>query len=94
MSRHRVTCINKRGGHHNAHERISYIGGTNNDGSRWKLNEDRAIESIEDGTYEFYVTVNQKTVDVIVATHSGRKYLKTKTDDYSPDNLLSLPECP
>jgi Protein of unknown function (DUF3892) len=35
-----------------------------------------------------------RTVAVIVAFHSGRKYLKTEADGYSPDNLLALPECP
>ena len=88
-----MTCITKRGGHYNAHERISFIGGPNSDGKRWKLSEDEAIEAIERGKYAFYVTVNGRTVDVIVASHSGRKYLKTTADGYSPDNLLSLPEC-
>ena len=93
-SRHKVSCINKRGSHHDPHERISHIGGTGSDGTRWKLSEDDAIKAIEDKKYEFYVTVNGKTVEVIVAKHNGRKYLKTEADGYSPDNLLSLPECP
>jgi hypothetical protein len=29
----------------------------------------------------------------LLATHNGRKYLKTTADSYRPDNLLSLPEC-
>ena len=33
------------------------------------------------------------SVDVIVASHNGNKYLKTKNDGLQPDNLLSLPEC-
>ncbi|GAA4309093.1 DUF3892 domain-containing protein [Compostibacter hankyongensis] len=94
MSRHQVTCINKRGNHYDPHERISHIGGINSDSSRWKLSENEAIQSIEDGKYEFYVRVNGRSVDVIVAIHNGRKYLKTETDGYSPNNLLSLPECP
>lgn len=94
MSRHQVTCINKRGNHYNPHERISDIGGINSDNRRWKLGENEAIQSIEGGKYEFYVRVNGRSVDVIVAIHNGRKYLKTETDGYSPNNLLSLPECP
>jgi hypothetical protein len=93
MSKHRVTCINKRGNHYDAHERISDIGGKNSDGSSWKMSEERAIKAIEDGTYEFYVSANSRTVNVIVSTHNRRKYLKTEADGYSPDNLLSLPEC-
>ncbi|MGZ3754722.1 MAG: hypothetical protein ACXVAY_03055 [Mucilaginibacter sp.] len=45
MSRHRVSCINKRGGHFNPHERISHIGGVNENGTRWKLTEDEASEN-------------------------------------------------
>ena len=94
MSRHRVSCINKRGGHYNPHERISHIGGVNENGTRWKLSDDEAIKAIEDRKYDFYVFVNGRSVNVVIATHSGRKYLKTETDGYGPDNLLSLPECP
>ncbi len=94
-TRHQVSCINKRGSHYNAHERISHIGGVNPDGKRWKLSEDDAIKAIENGTDQFYVSVGGRTVDVIVANHEGRrKYLKTTADGYSPDNLLSLGECP
>jgi hypothetical protein len=93
-TRHKVSCINKRGSHYDAHERISHIGGVNSDGTSWKLPEDEAIKAIEDKKYEFYVSVGGRAVEVIVATHKGRKYLKTETDGYSPDNLLSLPECP
>jgi hypothetical protein len=93
-TRHQVSCINKRGSHYDPHERISHIGGTNGDGTRWKLSEDDAIKAIEEKNYEFYVSVNGRSVNVIVATHNGRKYLKTESDGYRPDNLLSLPECP
>ncbi|WP_179412660.1 DUF3892 domain-containing protein [Mucilaginibacter sp. E4BP6] len=93
-SRRKVSCINKRGGDHEAHERISHIGGINADGNRWREHEDDAIAGIENKTKEFYVSVGGKNVEIIVAKHNGRKYLKTEADGYSPDNLLSLPECP
>jgi uncharacterized protein DUF3892 len=88
-----VKCINKRE-HHDAHERIRNIGGTNTDGKNWKLSETEAITAIKKGTYSFYVSVNGKSVAVIIATHDGREYLKTTADGYAPNNLLSLPECP
>lgn len=91
MSRRRVTCINKRGSHYDPHERISHIG---NSGEGWKLPEDEAIRAIENYTSSFYTLVNGRETDIIVATHNGRKYLKTIADGYRPDNLLSLPECP
>jgi len=88
-----VTCIKNRGNHSDAHERIAAIGGRNSDGTRWSMSEDDAIRVIEARKDDFYVSVNGRTVDVVVATHNGRKYLKTTADGYSPDNLLSLPEC-
>lgn len=88
-----VKCIRKRD-HNNPHERIAAIGGTNWDGTRWTILEDEAIRAIERKSEEFYVSVNNRTAEVEVATRNGRKYLKTTSDDYNPDNLLALPECP
>ncbi|EHQ25895.1 DUF3892 domain-containing protein [Mucilaginibacter paludis] len=93
-TKRQVSCINKRGSHYSAHERISHIGGINHDNTRWKLTEDQAIKDIENKQYEFYVLVNGRSSDVIVASYQGCKYLRTIADGYSPDNLLSLPECP
>lgn len=94
MTTYQVACINKRGSHYDAHERISHIGGITGDGFRWKLSEDDAIRSIEQGKCQFFVRVNGQQVDVIIASHDNRKYLKTTSDGYSPNNLLNLPECP
>ncbi len=82
-----ITCIAKI--HHvNAHERITTVGGAD-----FRYSEEEAIAYIESGTYSFYVMVDGARTDVIIATHSGRKYLKTKSDAVPPDNLLALPEC-
>lgn len=89
----RIECINKDD-HYSSHERIHNIGGVNADGTRWNLPLDDAIRGIEDGTWSFYVQAGGRSVNVIVAEHNGHKYLKTESDGYSPDNLLSLPECP
>lgn len=83
-----VTCINKRGGHYNPHERISHIGGVG-----WKHTEDQAIRNIESGAQSYYVSKGGRSVWVVVATHNYRKYLKTTDDGYEPNNLLALPEC-
>lgn len=94
MSRHQVLCVNKID-RPNPHERILYIGGTNLDGSRWKISQQDAITYIENGKYSFYVHAGGRTVDVIVAvSRFGNKYVKTVADGEQPDNLLSLPECP
>jgi hypothetical protein len=88
-----IECINKLP-RLDPHQRISYIGGQNADGSRWKLDLDKAIVGIESGKWAFWTTGGGRLVDVIIAIHSGHKYLKTVSDGVQPDNLLSLPECP
>lgn len=89
-----VKCINKSD-RYDAHERIKSIGGINDDGTRWKLSQEQAIKDIEAGKYDFYVSVQGRTVRVIVATSRyGNKYIKTEADGEHPNNLLSLPECP
>ncbi len=87
-----VKCITKRE-HHNPHERIQGIGGSDA-GVRWWRAEDDAIRDVERDSRSYFVSVGGKSVWVIVATHNGRKYLKTETDGYAPNNLLSLADCP
>jgi Protein of unknown function (DUF3892) len=87
-TRLQVTCINKAD-RYSAHERIENIGGY-----RWKHTEDDAIAYIENDVYSYYISRGGYEARVIIATRLGRKYLKTEDDGESPDNLLSLPECP
>jgi hypothetical protein len=92
-TRKQVQCINKKGSHDNAHERIQNLGGVHA-GVRWNISESRAILNMKSGSEEYFVLVNGRSVEVIIATYIGKEYLKTKDDGYAPNNLLSLPECP
>jgi hypothetical protein len=92
-----VTCIRKRGGHYNPHERIQGIGGVHR-GQRWYMLEDKAIAELEKPqsmrSWNFYTSQNGHSAWVVVDVHNGRKYLKTEPDRYPENNLLNLPECP
>jgi hypothetical protein len=89
-----VQCVTKRD-RHNPHERIEGIGGAHN-GKPWYLSEDEAIRAIESSSprWQFFTFVNGREATVIVASHGGRKYLKTTADGYEPNNLLALTACP
>jgi hypothetical protein len=92
-SRHQVLCISKTD-RPNPHERITHIGGRNDDGTTWKITQQAAIDGIEQDKWNFYVSKGGRTVDVVVAVRRwGHKYIKTVADGEQPDNLLSLPEC-
>jgi hypothetical protein len=90
----KISCINKDD-RINPYERITHIGGKNNDGGRWKMTQQQAISDIKSGKYNFYVEIRGDRADVIVAkSRFGNDYIKTVADGDEPNNLLSLPECP
>lgn len=86
-----IRCINKDPREDRYHA-ITHVGGYGT--SQWKLTLDGAIGLIERREWEFYTMANGHRADVIVAMRNGRKYLKTTADYDTPDNLLSLAECP
>ena len=89
-----ILCINKSD-RMDPHERITHIGGFNDQGQRWRITQQQAIEGIESGKWQFHVRVGGRDVPVIVAVSQyGNKYIKTEADRFQPSNLLSLPECP
>ena len=88
--RYQITCITKLGDHYNPHERITHVG---NQAEGWIRTESSVIQRLENRTDSFYTLVNGKQAEIVVAVYGGRKYLKTESDGYAPNNLLALREC-
>ena len=92
LTQFQINCINKA--ERNApYERIRSISGFNPTGARWILTQEQAIQGIEAGKWSFYVSANGATDGILIASDSGNKYLKAKSDSEQPARLLSLGEC-
>jgi Protein of unknown function (DUF3892) len=88
-----ISCV-IRGDGSEVGARITHIGGDRDPG-RWRITQEEAIEHIENQEFRFWVSVEGKSVWVVVgASLSGTKYLKTEADGSAPRHLLSLPDCP
>jgi hypothetical protein len=87
-----VVCITKRGGHYNPHERITHVG-IQTVRSRERHTQEQVIYWIDTRQHSFYVVRNGRSVEVMVASRNGRKYLKTEANGNEPNNLLALPDC-
>lgn len=89
-----IKCIHKSN-RASAHERITHVGGTNQDGSHWKLTQEQAIQGLKEGKWAFYVERpgGHRVAVVIARSASGHEYLKTEPDGELTNNLLALPEC-
>lgn len=88
MAARQITCITKLPNHQDRHRRIQAVGG-----SGWRDSEETAIANVKQDPGSYHVSEQGKSFWVKVAKHEGRDYLKTETDHFLPDNLLSLPEC-
>jgi hypothetical protein len=76
------------------YQRIRQIGGASRK-FQWKHTRAQAIESIERGTFVYYVERDARAVNLEVGlAPNGCKYLKTQADDDQHQLLLSLSECP
>lgn len=93
MARVQINYAHKRGDHYNPHERIQGVAG--DAGNGWYRTEAQVIDDIDrTGINSYFVNVDGRSVDVVTASHDGRRYIKTAADGYAPNNLLNLPEPP
>lgn len=92
LTQFQIKCINKAEGTA-PHERIKLISGYNADGTIWRLTHEEAIQGIEAGKWNFFVTANGAMDEILIATSAGNRYLKAKSDGEQPARLLPLAEC-
>jgi hypothetical protein len=92
MAARQILCIIKFPNHEDRHRRIQAVGG-GTVAARWQDSEETAIANVKRDPQSYFVGEQGKSVWVIVSKHDGRDYLKTQTDHFLPDNLLSLPDC-
>jgi hypothetical protein len=72
---------------------IAFIGGRRPDGKQWKLSEEQAIISQQNGV-SFYIRSSKGEIPVIAVTRNKQQFLTTALDRESPDHLLKLPDFP
>jgi hypothetical protein len=89
-----IKCIHKSD-RPSAHERITHVGGTRQDGSRWSYTQEQAVQGIKNGALSFYVErpVGHRVAVIVGRSAAGHEYIKTESDGEQPNNLLALPEC-
>jgi hypothetical protein len=92
MAHVQINYTHKRGDHYNPHERIQGVAG--DAGNGWYRTENQVISDIRTGNNSYYVNAGGRSVNVVIASHEGRAYIKTDADGYAPNNLLALPEPP
>jgi len=91
MTTYRVDCITPDGA--DSDYAIDGLGGTKNDGTRWKDTKDAVWNAINAGD-RFYTSVGGQTADLLAkTTDRGTRYVTTAPDSGTANNLLSLPGC-
>jgi Protein of unknown function (DUF3892) len=86
ICRMQTTCTTKTS-HQSPNKRISYIGGYG-----WLFTQEQAVHAILNRQYSFYLRIEDRRVDIIIASYEGNPYLKTVMDREQPEQLMSLPD--
>ncbi|MBI3852103.1 MAG: DUF3892 domain-containing protein [Verrucomicrobia bacterium] len=86
----KVTCIVKGEAH--LHSDCRCITEIKTDGWRRYTRLD-AYNKVKESPGSIVVEGGGRTIDVIPAEREGTKYVRTRSDDTTADNLLSVQEC-
>lgn len=93
----RITCITKNSGDsENPYTEISNLGYSENGSANSDFNATRLeMYNFVKGNGLAYVKDSKGEIAYLIAAESprGTKYVKTKADTTTADNLLSLPKC-
>lgn len=91
----RITCINKAGGfHEDPHEAIQTLGWVNEQTNvAGRNSREEMHEWVKGGGLAVVVAGASRAPLIAVVNLRGTKYVKTKPDATTKDNLLKLPEC-
>jgi len=84
---HLVRCTVKDG------EGIAFIGGTNSDGTHWRMSMQDAVAGMKSGKYKFYISGEGQGHWLTTVQEQGRDVLGL-ADEADPHLLRSLPDCP
>ena len=57
------------------------------------LSLDEAVEGIEAETLRLFTEEHGRRAEIVTTEREGRPYLKTKADDFVPNNLEALGSC-
>ncbi len=92
---HLIRCTTKEAGDRAT---ITHVGGTNSDGTPWKMSVSEAVAGIRNGKLKFYVNVEaagkSHGIWLGIEQKQGRETLALTGDGADPSALLRLPDCP
>lgn len=91
----RITCINKDAGNHeNPYVAINHLNWVNDfTGQTGRTTRVEMYDFVKGGNDAYVQVGTAKAALVAEISPRGTKYVKTRADHTSKDNLLALPEC-
>lgn len=88
MSRHEVKRIYRRT--ESIYSNVEFIGGDNNNGSKWKIPVERAIDGILTNKWEFFVVINNYEIDLSVYKNQNETFLCLKFPEIGNINISKI----